>query len=191
MLIDGHGGKVEGMKEGNEHIDIMEKFLKEIVKGRLDEMDIKIYKLLRENGRLSDTELAQKLGVSITTARRRRMELQKKGYLQVLGLLYFGPVDIAYADVIVKINLQVPVEDVIQFIKECANTPYIYEITEYMGNYILLRFYDRDLERLNYRIHRFLHQREVVEDYKIHIATWTPKAWNKTLWFRFDENHKK
>ena len=179
------------MTESKEHMDDIEEFLKGIVKDKLDEMDIKIYRLLRDNGRLSDTELAQKLGVSITTARRRRMELQKKGYLQVIGLLYFSPMDIAYGDVIVKINLQAPVEDVIQFIKECTNAPYIYEVTEYMGNYIFLGFYERDLERLNYRIHRFLHQRKVVEDYEIHIATWTPKAWNKPLWFGFDENNKK
>ena len=182
--------RVKKMAESKEHMDAMEKALKEIVKGKLDEIDIKIYKLLRDDGRLSDTELAEKLGVSVTTARRRRIELQKKGYLQIVGLLYFGPAEIAYADVIVKVNLQVSVEDVIKFIKECANTPYIYEITEYMGNYILLRFYENDLERLNYRIHRFLHQRTVVEDYKIYIATWTPKAWNKTLWFRFNESNK-
>jgi len=171
----------------SEKLDIHQ-FLKNIFRDKLDDLDIKIYELLRDNGRLSDTELAEKLGISITTARRRRMELQKRGYLQVLGLLYFGPINIAYADVVVKINLQVPVQSVIDFIKECTETPCIYEVTEYMGNYLLLRFYESDLEKLNYRIHRFLHERDVVEDYSIHIATWTPKAWNKTLWFKFDEN---
>ncbi len=172
-------------------MDMEFKFLKEIFEDKLDDLDLKIYQLLRENGRLSDTELAEKLGVSITTARRRRMELQKKGYLHVLGLLYFGPINVAYADVVVKINNQVPVSEVIEFIKECGETPYIYEVTEYMGNKLFLRFYEKDLEKLNYRIHRFLHQRRVIEDYTIEVATWSPKAWNRLFWYRFDENGKK
>ncbi len=157
------------------------KLLKEIFQDKLDDIDLKIYRLLRCNGRLTDTELAEKLGVSITTARRRRRELQEKGYLQIMGLLYFGPIKIAYADVVVKLNISTSMEEIKSFIKECLESPYIYEVTEYMGNFILLRFYERDLEKLNEKIHEFLQNKEAVSDYSIMVATVTPKAWNKVL----------
>ncbi|OYT59720.1 transcriptional regulator [Euryarchaeota archaeon ex4484_178] len=157
------------------------KLFKEIFEGKLDDIDMQIYRLLRNNGRLTDTELAEKLGVSITTARRRRRELQEKGYLQIMGLLYFGPIKIAYADVIVKLNINAKMDEVESFIQDCLQSPYIYEVTEYMGNYILLRFYEKDLEKLNSKIHEFLQNRYAVSDYNIMVATITPKAWNKIL----------
>ncbi len=157
------------------------RLLKEMFEGKLDDIDIKIYRLLRNNGRLTDTELAEKLGVSITTARRRRRELQEKGYLQIMGLLYFTPIKIAYADVLVELNINAPMKEIQSFIEDCLESPYIYEVTEYMGNFILLRFYEKDLVMLNSKIHQFLQNRGAVEDYSIMVATKTPKAWNKVL----------
>jgi len=65
--------------------------LRRILKDKLDDLDIKIYQLLRENGRMSDTKIAEKLGVSVTTIRRRRMRLQEEGILQIIALILLNP----------------------------------------------------------------------------------------------------
>jgi DNA-binding Lrp family transcriptional regulator len=70
--------------------------------GVLDDLDFKIYFLLRENGRMSDTEMAKRLNVSATTVRRRRLFLQERGYLQIIGILILQELNLAYADVLVK-----------------------------------------------------------------------------------------
>ena len=155
--------------------------LKKIFEGKLEDIDIKIYRLLRNNGRLTDTELAEKLGVSVTTARRRRLELQEKNYLQIIGLLYFGSIKIAYAVVIIELNTSAKIEEIQNFIEKCLKSPYIFEVTEYMGNYVLLRFYEKDLEKLNSMIRKFLQNEPAIIKYDIKVATTTPKAWNKIL----------
>ncbi|USS40034.1 Lrp/AsnC family transcriptional regulator [Thermococcus aggregans] len=105
--------------------------LRKIFKGKLDDLDIKIYQLLREDGRMSDTKIAEELGVSVTTVRRRRLRLQEEGILQIVGLLLLRAANVAYADVLVKLNRQAKRDDINSFIYEAIANPRIYEITEY------------------------------------------------------------
>ncbi len=114
--------------------------LKSVFNGKLDDIDIKIYQALRENGRMSDTEIAKRIGVSITTVRRRRLRLQEEGYLQIIGLLLLRAANVAYADVLVKLNQQAKIEEEInEFINDAINNPRVYEVTQYIGgNYDIL-----------------------------------------------------
>ncbi len=79
-------------------------FLNSIVNDDMDEIDLKIYQILRDDGRATDTEIADKLDKSITTVRRRRSKLEENGYIYIMALLFFYNTNVAYADVIVNIN---------------------------------------------------------------------------------------
>lgn len=168
----------------NLQTDIDEKkeleFLKSVVGDNLDEKDIKIYQILRDNGRTTDTEIAEKLDISITTARRRRSKLKEEGCLHILAMLFFHQTNIAYADCIVSINSNVPMEKLNNLIKESVENIRIYEVTKYVGKRaLLLRFWEKNMETVNQYIHDFLMGREIVEDFDILPAVGSPKTWNK------------
>jgi len=63
----------------------------------LDEVDKKIIVLLQENGRITDVELSKKIGVSHDTAKRRRLKLEKEGYLKIRALM--SPCKFGYTSV--------------------------------------------------------------------------------------------
>src|SRR5947199_6061625 len=48
---------------------------------RLDRIDLKILRLLQNNGRLSNAELAEMVGVSAATCHRRTQRLFDEGYV--------------------------------------------------------------------------------------------------------------
>lgn len=161
--------------------------MKSIFKNKLDDIDLKIYQALKENGRMSDTEIAKRIGVSITTVRRRRLRLQEKGYLQIIGLLLLRAADVAYADVMVKLNQHARVEEVNEFLTEAVNNPRIYEVTEYLGgDYdVLLRFFESNNEKLRYHIDKFLRSNNAVERYVVYPTIGSPKAWYKSFKIKF------
>jgi len=161
--------------------------LRKIFKSKLDDLDVKIYQLLREDGRMSDTRIAEKLGVSVTTVRRRRLRLQEKGILQIIGLLLLRAADVAYADVLVKFNQRAKIEDIKNFLAEAIANPRIYEITEYIGgDYdLLLRFFESNLENLKYHVDKFLRDTPIVEEYRVYPAIGSPKAWYRSFKVKF------
>ena len=155
-------------------------FLKSIVGEDMDETDVKIYQILRDDGRTTDTELAEKLDLSITTARRRRSKLEEKGYIFIMALLFFHSTSIAYADTIVSINPNTSIEKLNSFIEESINNIRIYEVTKYVGKQaLLLRFYEKDMESVNQHVNNFLLGREIVSDFEIFPSIGSPKAWNR------------
>ncbi|MGM0404939.1 MAG: Lrp/AsnC family transcriptional regulator [Thermoplasmatota archaeon] len=157
-------------------------FLKSVLSDDWDDMDIKIYQILRDNGRMTDTELAEELDTSITTARRRRKQLQDKGYLMVLALLVIQKAKAVYTDVLVKISSDASIDELDEFIKDAVENVRIYEVTQYLNKKaMLLRFLEKDLENINRHITRFMLERDVVEDYEILPASISPKAWNRVL----------
>ncbi|ASJ17618.1 transcriptional regulator [Thermococcus chitonophagus] len=164
--------------------------LKRIFRGILDETDIKIYMFLRENGKISDSEIARRLGISVTTVRRRRKRLEEKGLLQIVGLLLLKAADIQYADVLVKFRQGVRVEEINEFINTAVNNPRIYEVTVYIGGEydVLLRFFESNLERLKYHIEKFVRSSDIIEHYTINTAIGSPKAWYKVFKIKIGNN---
>ena len=159
-------------------------FWKEVSGGKLDEIDVKIYLALRENGRLTDTDLASIVGVSIPTARRRRIALQEKG-LQVIGLLLFEEFDIASADVIIKFKEDSKKEDIDRFIKEACDHPKVFEVDEYVGEYdLVIKFFDKNFRELKYTIESFLRGKEVVKEFVILPVVNSPKLFTKKMRYK-------
>ncbi len=167
----------------NHDMDIEElNFWKSIFRGILSDIDIGIYFLLRENGRMTDTEIAKRLGVSATTIRRRRLALQEKGYLQILGILILQELHMAYMDVLVKFNRNASGDEIERFINDAKGNYRIFEIAEYAGKYdVLLRFFERDMHFLTRSIHEFMSKHSCVADYELLPVTRSPKAFAKKL----------
>lgn len=161
--------------------------LKNIFKNKLDDLDIKIYQLLRKNGRMSDTQIAKKVGVSITTVRRRRMRLQEEGILQITALILLKAANVTYADVLVKFKQEAKREDINEFISRAVSNPRIYEVTEYIGGEYdaLLRFFELNPERIKHHIDKFLRGERIVEMYRIYPAVGSPKAWYRKFKLKF------
>jgi len=160
-------------------------FWKEMSKGELSDLDVKIYLALRENGRLPDTELARITGVSVPTARRHRMSLQEKGYVQIMALFIFEEFGLASADVILKFKEDVPKEEIEEFITEAINNKKIFEIDEYLGEYdIVLKFFDKDFKDLKKTIDDFLEGRSIIQKKLILPAVSSPKLFTKRMKYK-------
>ena len=54
---------------------------------RIDATDMKIISLLQQNGRMSNTDIAKKAGVSETTVRYRMQRLTKEDYIQIVAMV--------------------------------------------------------------------------------------------------------
>jgi len=157
-------------------------FLKSIFDDSWDDMDIKIYQILRNEGRITDTELAEELGTSITTARRRRTKLQDNEYLLVVAQLNLQETDMVYVDVLVEISNNQEPKKIDEFIEEAIRNVRIFEVTQYVdNNQLMLRFFEEDLSSINNHINDFLMNREIVKDYNLLPAARSPKAWNRVL----------
>ncbi|MEM4162284.1 MAG: winged helix-turn-helix transcriptional regulator [Thermoplasmata archaeon] len=66
----------------------MRKILKNLNKNlKIDEIDIKILEILKDNGRISDSEIARKINVSNDTVKRRRERMEKEGIIKIKALI--------------------------------------------------------------------------------------------------------
>jgi len=54
---------------------------------KIDNIDTKIIKLLQKNGRMSNTEIAKRVGVSETTVRYRMQRLIKEEYIEIAAII--------------------------------------------------------------------------------------------------------
>ncbi|ACS32892.1 Lrp/AsnC family transcriptional regulator [Thermococcus gammatolerans] len=163
-------------------------FYRDILKDYLDEVDLLIWLALRDNGRISDTELAKIANVSVPTARRRRMALEEKGIIRVRGFLVFDRLKLSSADVLVKFRPGFSKETVRDFIARALDEPRIYEISEYIGEYdVLLRFFEKDYKTLKEKIEEFLTENgDIVERYTVLANIYTPKIFSELV----DENRE-
>ncbi|MFA4700259.1 Lrp/AsnC family transcriptional regulator [Pyrococcus kukulkanii] len=157
-------------------------FFKEILKDYLDDIDILIWLALRDDGRVSDTDLAKIANVSIPTARRRRIALEEKGIIKVRGFLRFDKLKLASADVLIKLKPGCSAEAVRDFINKALEEPRIYEISEYIGEYdFLFRFFEKDFKTLKEKIEEFMLESDVVDHYTILANIHTPKLFSELI----------
>lgn len=156
--------------------------VKRILKEHLDETDYRIYKALNEDGRMSDTEIGDRVGLSRTAARRRRKKLEEEGLVDVLGVLVLQEADLAYADVFVTLDSSVGTDELDAFVEEVKDEELIYEIEEYMGKYdLLLRVWHASLSDVKTYLRSMLQDHDAVDSYETIPVTKTHKAWHKTI----------
>lgn len=153
-----------------------------ILRETLDETDYEIYRVLNEDGRVSDTEIAERVGLSRTAVRRRREKLLDEGVLDVLAVLILQEADLAYADVRVTLSQDPPPEELESFVQDLLYEELIYEIDEYMGEYdLLVRVWHSSLRSLKQYVNEHLQSRSEVDSYEIEPVIKTRKAWHKVI----------
>ena len=114
----------------------------------LDEIDIKIIRLLQENSRISFNEIAKKIGISVGTAYNRVKNLEEKGVLKGYTAL-IDPIKMGYG-ITAIILIQAEGAHLVEVEKEVAklnNVVSVYDITGEFDIAVIARF--KDSRRLN------------------------------------------
>jgi DNA-binding Lrp family transcriptional regulator len=65
----------------------------------MDETDKKIMELLQQNGRMDDTQIARRTGISHDTVKRRRKKLEESGYIKIQANI--NPREFGYTSVFI------------------------------------------------------------------------------------------
>jgi DNA-binding Lrp family transcriptional regulator len=144
--------------------------------------DINLLRLLNEDGRLSDAELARKLNVSVSTVRARRRYLEDRGILKIVGVIVLKNLNLPYADVIIQLNHKQLNKYYGEYLEYLINNDKIYEITQYLNNYVMIRVFDKDYQQLLGTINSIiLSGKEIIKKYNILVAGTTYKAWGRNV----------
>lgn len=144
--------------------------------------DINLLRLLNEDGRLSDAELARKLNVSVSTVRARRRYLEDRGILKIVGVIVLKNLNLPYADVIIQLNHKQLNKYYGEYLEYLINNDKIYEITQYLNNYVMIRVFDKDYQQLLGTINSvILSGKEIIKRYNIFVAGTTYKAWGRNI----------
>jgi len=100
----------------------------------LDETDLRMLELLRENARMSYARLAQELGLSESAIRKRMTKLLKLGVIKKFTIIYDTGSEVR-AFILVRTQPPVSVPDVSKKILELKHVEAVYEVT---GDYDIL-----------------------------------------------------
>ncbi|GAA1335578.1 hypothetical protein GCM10009647_077750 [Streptomyces sanglieri] len=153
----------------------------DLVTDNLDNIDYEIYRILNEDGRISDTELGERVDLSRTAVRRRRKKLQEENVIKIIGVLVLQEVDLNYADVQVKLRSDASREAIDKFIEFLVDQELVYEVDEYLGSSdMLVRVWHGSLQDIKRYVNKLL-QNEIVEEYEITPVIRTHKAWHSEI----------
>lgn len=91
----------------------------------VDEMDLRIIALLQEDGRMASTEIAERLGITDVTVRKRINRLREAGIIQITAVA--NPMEIGFKiPVIIKIGADIKkIENVIKELSALREIWYI------------------------------------------------------------------
>ena len=154
----------------------------EILEDRLDENDYKIFEALNENGRMSDTELAERVGLSRTAVRRRRENLVESGILKVLAVIVLQEADLAYADIRISLQSSASSADRNDLIEKLVDADLVYSVDSVLGEFDLFaRGWHASLGELKSYFWELLDDEAIVADYEITPVVDTWKAWDREL----------
>lgn len=154
----------------------------QLLRKHLDETDYEIFKALNEDGRMSDAELADRVGLSRTAVRRRRQKLHDEGIIDILAVIVLQEADFAYADVRVTLSSHASDGDRDALIRRLIDADLVYSLDSCLGEYdLFVRLWHGSLEELKSYVWDLLDGNAAVEEYEIVpiIKTW--KAWDREL----------
>jgi DNA-binding Lrp family transcriptional regulator len=154
----------------------------EILEDRLDENDYKIFEALNEDGRMSDTELAERVGLSRTAVRRRREDLVESGTLKVLAVIVLQEADLEYADIRISLRAGANSANRNDLIEKLVDADLVYSVDSVLGEFDLFaRGWHASLGELKSYFWELLEDEEIVTDYEITPVVDTWKAWDREL----------
>jgi len=116
---------------------------------KLDELDLKILRILQEDARVSYREIAKKLNVSVGTVHNRVKKMESEGYIKGYSAI-LSPYKLGF-DVTAVILMQVEGPHIVEIEQELAKykeVGCIYDITGEFDVMVITRFRSReDLNR--------------------------------------------
>lgn len=155
---------------------------RDILRDYLDEHDYRIFSALNEDGRMSDTELAERVGLSRTAVRRRREKLVDSGILEVLAVIVLQEADLAYADVQVYLDHGASADDRNRLIERLIDADFVYSLDSCMGEYdLFVRAWHGSLSDIKTYVWELLEDEPAVGDYELTPVIKTWKAWDREL----------
>ncbi len=99
---------------------------------QVDAIDVKIIRLLQKNGRMANTEIAKKAGISETTVRYRLQRLTKEDYVQVVAMV--NPLKLGFG-IEGSIRIKADIKSVKQVAEDLKKIDSLYFIGRIMGNW--------------------------------------------------------
>lgn len=156
--------------------------IQDLITDHLDEIDYEIYRILNEDGRISDTELGDRVGLSRTAVRRRRKKLQGNDVIKIIAVLVLQEVDLDYADVQVSISSDSTTQEIDEFTEFLLEQELVYEVDEYLGRTdMLVRVWHTSLREIKDYVNEIMHYSEIVDEYDIIPVIETHKAWHTEI----------
>ncbi|WP_435064136.1 Lrp/AsnC family transcriptional regulator [Halobaculum sp. EA56] len=153
-----------------------------ILRAHLDDHDYQIFEALNEDGRMSDTELADRVGLSRTAVRRRRENLTDSGILEILAVIVLQEADLAYADVRVSVDQSVDRTERDELIERLIDAELVYSVDSCLGDYdLFVRTWHSTLNDVKSYVWDLLDDDPAVDAYDITPVVKTWKAWNRKL----------
>jgi Lrp/AsnC family leucine-responsive transcriptional regulator len=153
----------------------------DILKGKIDDIDIKIMNFLLNSGRMSDKAIGDKLKLSKSAVRARRLKLQDNNYIKFVGIPVLQNLNLIYIDMLIKLNHNKNYEDIKYFIDNLKNNDHVYEITEYIGDYdFLIRVFDNSLPSVKNQV-AAIRNLDIIDKCSTVVATKSYKAWGVNL----------
>lgn len=154
----------------------------QILEDYLDEHDYHIFQKLNENGRISDTELAEEIGLSRSAVRRRRENLIERGAVDVLAVIVLQELDLAYADVLVNLHKDASTGKRSEFISQLIDEDLIYSLDSCLGKYdLFVRLWHESLSDIKSYTWELFADESIVDSYEVVPMVHTWKAWDKEL----------
>jgi Lrp/AsnC family transcriptional regulator for asnA, asnC and gidA len=116
-------------------------------KKMLDQIDCQMIELLQKDGRIPNTEIAKRLGVSEATVRSRLNRLIEEEYIQIVAVS--NPMKLGF-EIVGNIRIHVDIRKMDKIIKELKNLKPLWFIVQTTGGTgIDTEFVVKSLEELN------------------------------------------
>ena len=176
-MSDSADRPIDGEEPTNER-PMQQKILEE----HLDETDFRIFLELNADGRLPDTELADRVGLSRTAVRRRRDNLVQEGVIDIHAVIVLQEANLSYANVHVVLDGTADSTSRDAFISRLIENDLIYSLDSCLHRYDLIAsFWHSSMGELKNHIWSTFENEAVVEEYDIVPIVKTWKAWDKVL----------
>ncbi len=113
----------------------------------IDGIDCKIIRLLQKDGRIANTDIAKKVGISEATVRSRLDRLVKENYIQIVAVS--NPMKLGFK-IVGNIRIYVEIKKMDQIIKKLQRLKPLWFIVQSTGGTgIDTEFVVRDMDELN------------------------------------------
>jgi len=125
----------------------MKKNNRQVRKKGIDPIDCRMIEFLQKDGRLSNTEIAKKLGLSEATVRTRLQRLIQEQYIQIVAVS--NPLKLGF-EAVGTIRIHVDIRQMDKIIRELKGIRALWHIVQSTGGTgIETEFVVKDLNKLN------------------------------------------